>query len=133
MTGAAPFVNQIVFDCPDARTLGAFWAELLGGRITDDSTEDWVDVEGAGVPLGFQRVADYTAPTWPDGVSQQAHLDLTVSDPMTGHDTVIALGARTLDPVDPPQLGENRSFRVYTDPAGHPFCLCLGGTEQLSN
>ncbi|MEV5818833.1 VOC family protein [Micromonospora haikouensis] len=30
---------------------------------------------------------------------------------------VLALGARRLD-------GEGEGFRVYADPAGHPFCLC---------
>jgi hypothetical protein len=30
---------------------------------------------------------------------------------------VLALGATPLP-------GEGSSFRVYADPAGHPFCLC---------
>ncbi|WP_267891228.1 VOC family protein [Streptomyces dysideae] len=32
---------------------------------------------------------------------------------------VMALGAKPLDTED-----RSRSFRVYADPAGHPFCLC---------
>lgn len=33
----------------------------------------------------------------------------------------LALGARPLDFHDD---GGERNFRVYADPAGHPFCLC---------
>lgn len=32
---------------------------------------------------------------------------------------VLALGATALEAAD-----RSRSFRVYADPAGHPFCLC---------
>ena len=33
------------------------------------------------------------------------------------------LGGTALDPVEPPEAGPERGFRVYADPAGHPFCL----------
>ncbi|GAA4950914.1 hypothetical protein GCM10023238_16510 [Streptomyces heliomycini] len=33
---------------------------------------------------------------------------------------MLALGARVLDRED----SESKGFRVYADPAGHPFCLC---------
>lgn len=33
---------------------------------------------------------------------------------------MLALGARVLDRED----DEKKGFRVYADPAGHPFCLC---------
>jgi hypothetical protein len=36
------------------------------------------------------------------------------------HEKVLALGARPLDLED----SEHKDFRVYADPAGHPFCLC---------
>ncbi len=32
---------------------------------------------------------------------------------------MLELGARPLDTED-----RTRGFRVYADPAGHPFCLC---------
>jgi predicted enzyme related to lactoylglutathione lyase len=49
-------------------------------------------------------------------VQQQLHLDLAVDDIDAAHERAIALGARPLD--------TQEKFRVYADPAGHPFCLC---------
>lgn len=38
---------------------------------------------------------------------------------------MIALGARVLEAED----SESKDFRVYADPAGHPFCLCRIGQD----
>ena len=63
---------------------------------------------------------DYRAPQWPGQEHpQQEHLDLWVDDLDAAEVQVLALGA-TKHAVQPGQ-----SFRVYLDPAGHPFCLCL--------
>lgn len=35
------------------------------------------------------------------------------------HTCILALGAKPLDAAD-----HSRTWRVYADPAGHPFCLC---------
>jgi hypothetical protein len=62
-------------------------------------------------------VSDYNPPRWPDPAHpQQAHLDLLVDDLDTGEARALDLGARRLD------AGGER-YRVFTDPAGHPFCL----------
>ncbi|HWD01148.1 MAG TPA: VOC family protein, partial [Amycolatopsis sp.] len=42
---------------------------------------------------------------------------LDVTDLEAAHERVLDLGAKLLD--DSPE-----TFRVYADPAGHPFCLC---------
>jgi hypothetical protein len=44
------------------------------------------------------------------------HVDVLVDDIDAGEAKVLALGATRLP-------GEGRGFRVYADPAGHPFCL----------
>lgn len=116
-------LGAVVLDCADAWGLARFYGELLGRSATADSEDAWVDLEGSPT-LSFQRVPDHEPPQWPDGVPQQFHLDLTVDDLAAGHRRVLALGARPLDPVDPPADGDTRTFRVYADPAGHPFCLC---------
>jgi hypothetical protein len=73
----------------------------------------------AGVVLAFQRVADHRPPRWPDPARpQQFHLDLGVEDLDRAHEHVLKLGATPLDAGDP-----ERSWRVFADPAGHPFCL----------
>ena len=44
------------------------------------------------------------------------HLDVEVDDIDVAHEQVLAIGARYV----PTKF---RGFRVYLDPAGHPFCL----------
>jgi hypothetical protein len=46
------------------------------------------------------------------------HLDVTVDDLDTAESAVLQLGARKAD------YQPGTSFRVFLDPAGHPFCLC---------
>jgi len=52
-------------------------------------------------------------------VPQQMHLDVIVDDLDVAETAVLALGATKHEH----QPGT--SFRVFLDPAGHPFCLCL--------
>lgn len=125
MSNPSIAVGNIVIDCPDPRTLARFYSELLGRPIAPDGDDGWVDLEGQPL-LSFQRVPDYDAPVWPDGLPQQFHLDLDVepSEMAASHARAVELGATPLDPVDPPRPDDTRTFRVYADPAGHPFCLC---------
>jgi len=117
-------LGKVVLDCPDPRRLGRFYAELLGCRVSPGSEDRWVDLEGAGALLSFQRVRGYEPPSWPDGVPQQVHLDLEVDSFAETHERAVALGAVPLDPTTPPAPADTRGYRVYADPAGHPFCLC---------
>lgn len=110
-------VQNYALDCPDPAALAAFYAELVGGAVVDDGSE-WVELEGAG--LAFQRVADHRPPSWPGQEQpQQAHLDIEVSDLDTAQAQVLALGATLLE-----DYAGSKSWRVFADPAGHPFCLC---------
>lgn len=108
-----------VLDCPDPGALARFYAAVLGGTV-ERSDVDWWTLRGdGGVALDFQLVDPYTPPTWPDGpVPQQLHLDVVVDDLDAGESAVLELGATKADV----QPGE--TFRVFLDPAGHPFCLC---------
>jgi len=114
-------LGVVVLDCPDPRALAAFYAGVLGGTVEVEGEGEWVDLKvPGGQALAFQKAAGHVPPKWPaPGDSQQFHLDLTVEDLDTAEKGVLALGATPLDT-------ENRSrgFRVYADPAGHPFCLC---------
>jgi catechol 2,3-dioxygenase-like lactoylglutathione lyase family enzyme len=110
-------------DCPDPRALAAFYAAVLGGEVKQDS-ESWYDLYvPGGTRLAFQRAPDHRPPSWPRGGdnSQQLHLDFDVTDIDRAEEQVLALGATPLDTDD---QGGARGFRVYADPAGHPFCLC---------
>jgi hypothetical protein len=117
-------LDTVVLDCPDPHALAGFYAGLLGQEVDDDATDSWVSLRSGGVTVAFQRAANYTPPAWPDGPPQQLHLDVAVADLVSAHREAVALGATPLDPVADPQPADTRGFRVYADPAGHPFCLC---------
>jgi catechol 2,3-dioxygenase-like lactoylglutathione lyase family enzyme len=118
--------DTVVLDCPDPYALAEFYAGLLGQEIADDGDDSWQSLraDGSGVWLAFQRVNKYVAPHQPDRSPQQLHLDLTVDNLVTAHPRALALGATALSPTSPPEPDQTSGFRVYTDPAGHAFCLC---------
>ena len=110
-------VRAFALDCPDPLALAAFYAGLVGGTVVEEAPE-WVELEGTG--LAFQRVADYRAPSWPGHQQpQQAHLDIGVADLEAAQAQALALGATLLE-----DWAGSKSWRVFADPAGHPFCLC---------
>ena len=117
-------MRSVVLDCPDPQLLAEFYVELLGGEITY-ADEEWVNVRADGLtPLSFQKVAEHRPPDWPDGdPPQQFHIDVTVDDVDAAEARVLAIGA-TKHVVQPGEAEEDGNFRVYLDPAGHPFCLC---------
>jgi hypothetical protein len=110
---------SIVIDCPDPHALATFYGEMLDWQV--DLSPGWADVRADyGQCLSFQQVEAYTPPAWPDQeVPQQMHLDVIVDDLDIGEKAVLDLGATKHDH----QPGT--TFRVFLDPAGHPFCLCL--------
>lgn len=109
----------IVIDCPDAAALAAFYGAMLDWKV--EASDGWADVRADyGQCISFQQVEAYAPPRWPaQEVPQQMHLDVMVDDLDAAEEAVIALGAAKHDH----QTGT--SFRVFLDPAGHPFCLCL--------
>jgi len=112
---------SFVIDCPDPAAMAAFYAELLDWK--PDVSDGWAEIRPADGSncISFQRVKDYTPPQWPaQQVPQQMHLDVVVDDLDAGEAAVLALGA-VKDEFQP-----GTTFRVFLDPAGHPFCLCLG-------
>jgi hypothetical protein len=108
-------VMGTTFDCADASALAQFWSGVMGEPVTYDA--DGVAMVGGTKPVLFQSVEGYNPPQWPDPAHpQQVHLDVEVPDLDTGEAAVLALGATRLP-------GGNGGFRVFADPAGHPFCL----------
>jgi Predicted enzyme related to lactoylglutathione lyase len=116
-----------VLDCPDAAGLAAFYSALTGWPLAAGSTADadWAELDsGQPTTLAFQQVWGYQAPDWPGQLQpQQAHLDFSVDDLDAAEAEALALGARKHE-VQP-----GTSFRVFLDPAGHPFCLCRAGAD----
>jgi hypothetical protein len=121
------YYRHSTLDCPDPVALAKFYAELLGLKVEPlgelkESDVTWVRIQNeVGEPIiGFARIPDYVAPTWPEGpVPQQTHLEFSVTDLDEAEAQAIAIGATKHEF----QSGE--TYRVYLDPVGHPFCLIL--------
>src|SRR4051794_31705175 len=111
---------SIVLDCPDPDALATFYGAMLDWE--KELRPGWAEVRADyGQSIGFQQVEGYTAPDWPgQQIPQQMHLDVIIDDLDTGQAAVLELGA-TLHEHQP-----GTTFRVFLDPAGHPFCLCVG-------
>lgn len=109
---------SVVLDCPDPGALATFYGTLLDWKI--ETSDDWADIRADyGQSFGFQQVQDYKAPQWPgQDAPQQMHLDLLVDDLDAAEAAVLELGATKAEH----QPGT--TFRVFLDPAGHPFCVC---------
>ncbi|MEW1762009.1 VOC family protein [Streptomyces cyaneofuscatus] len=115
----------VVLDCLAPLRLAEFYHSLLGGTVNQQdrrwSLDDaWATLHlPSGLVLAFQKAADYQPPQWQDpDRPQQIHLDFGVPDLDRAQEQVLARGAMVLDGGP-----EGRKWRIYADPAGHPFCL----------
>jgi predicted enzyme related to lactoylglutathione lyase len=115
-------LGAVALDCREPRTVARFYGAVLDVPIARDD-DGWVQLAATGgVALAFQLAPDHVPPEWPSAAHpQQMHLDLDVADLDVAEERVLALGARKHEH----QPGT--TFRVFLDPAGHPFCLCLAG------
>lgn len=114
--GPEPVLFAVTIDAPDAVGLARFYAALLRAEVGYEGPEGAL-VTSAGRNLMFQRVDPYTPPRWPDPAApQQGHLDIVVDALDPGEARALELGAVRLP-------GGGDTFRVFADPAGHPFCL----------
>jgi len=120
-------------DCADPVNLAKFYAHITGLKIdliTENTNSDivWIELkDNQGIPkLGFQKVANYKAPTWPEGpIPQQLHLDFAVKDLDETEVELLKIGAVKTDfqPGSPKTNDYSTEFRVFLDPEGHPFCI----------
>ena len=120
-------------DCADPINLGNFYSSITGLKvdITTENTDSnivWVELkDNQGIPkLAFQKVANYKAPTWPEGpIPQQLHLDFAVKNLDETEIELLKIGAikTEFQPGSPKSNDYSTEFRVYLDPEGHPFCI----------
>ena len=120
-------------DCVDPIKLAKFYSSITGLKV-DITTENigsdivWVELkDNQGIPkLAFQKVANYKAPTWPEGpIPQQLHLDFAVKNLDETEIELLKIGAvkTEFQPGSPKTNDYSTEFRVYLDPEGHPFCI----------
>lgn len=112
-------MDYAVLDCPDPAALANFYVQVLEWKSVRDE-DDWHVIEGpGGERLAFQLAPDFVPVDWPtSGVG--IHLDLFVDSLDPAEAWVISLGAQRVT-----DIPEHQTFRVYRDPVGHFFCLCL--------
>jgi predicted enzyme related to lactoylglutathione lyase len=115
-------LTDFIIDCPDAMELATFYSQVTGRPVKTGSQRDWASIEFGEIELAFIRVDDYRAPTWPmSDHPKQFHMDFEVDDVEAEQTRILALGATLQrNSIGPDGYG----WRVYTDPVGHPFCLC---------
>lgn len=110
-------LHTIVLDAADIDGLASFYEALLGWPRTR-TDDDWIEMDSGTLRLACQLAPDHRPPRWPDPERpQQVHLDIEVDDMPAAEAAVIELGAQPLTASAEP------GFRVFADPAGHPFCL----------
>lgn len=117
------WIREIVLDCPDPWLLASFWAGLLGGTPVE-WYPGWVTLEP---PPHGQRLS-FQGGSRGDGTQQAngAHFDVLVSDLDAAHERVLAADGTCTEEHASPRpgpAGQIVRWRVYQDPAGHPFCL----------
>ncbi len=125
--GAIGWIREIVLASCDPWSLANFWARLLGGTPVE-WYPGWVTLEPPphGQRLSFQGTGAGGKPAAGSEAGPIAHFDVLVSDLPAAHERVVASGAAFVGEHVSPRPGpggELVSWRVYRDPAGHPFCL----------
>lgn len=117
----------VVLEAPDPQALARFYAELLGWEIVKEEPDGAAVSPPEGVAyLAFQLSEGYVPPVWPAQAGAQRmtmHLDFEVTDLGAAVAHAVELGAREAG--HQPQV----NVRVLLDPAGHPFCLYVDGSD----
>ncbi|MEU9211127.1 VOC family protein [Streptomyces sp. NPDC048415] len=119
-------LSAITLDCPDPLALAAFYQEATGLEPHPKSDADFAGLNwGDGLLIGFQRVDDYRAPSWPEQtVPQQLHICFKVAEDLdVAEARLLELGASKPDHQPPDHQPNEEKWRVLIDPAGHPFCV----------
>ena len=109
----------VMLDCPDAKELSAFYAELLGKPVTYEADGmAMIGKEGA-QPVLFQQVERlHGAALAGSGPPAAVPPRRARRGRRRGRGGRAALGATKLD-------GAHPGYRVFADPADKPFCLVM--------
>lgn len=123
MDGIAQF-GLVALDTSDPVGLAEFYSKLTGWPVAY-ADPDWVQLDSPiGVTIACQLAPDHRPPTWPgNDHPQQLHIDFEVFDDLDRAERqVLDSGARKAIFQPKPER-----WRVFLDPAGHPFCFVFHG------
>ena len=113
-------------DCDEPIALADFYSKITGWPVeplgdfppADVTWLELLDDKGV-TKMGFQKIDNYEKPTWPTGgLPQQAHMDFHAKDLDIAEKQLLEIGAVKAEFQPKPHR-----FRIYLDPAGHPFCM----------
>lgn len=110
-------LENIVWDSPDPRALGHFWAEALGADVLTED-DDGLEARLHLAPEVFLDLCFPPAST-PADVPQRLHLDLRGAEQQHAVvERLVGLGARRVD------IGQGDvPWVVLADPDGNAFCV----------
>lgn len=114
--------TDFIVDCPAPLELAAFYSRVVGREVKPGSDNDWAGIAYGALELAFQRVDDYRPPQWPRSEHpKQFHLDFEVDEFEPERRRMVELGATFQREFI---SARGYGWQVFTDPVGHPFCLC---------
>ena len=123
-------------DCDNPVELAHFYSKITGHVVQpfDDGetaeTCEWLELwdENQRTKMAFQKIDNYQKPTWPTGgLPQQAHIDFHAKDLDIAEKQLLEIGAVKAEFQPKPHR-----FRIYLDPAGHPFCIVQSDHESCA-
>ena len=107
-------LHELVVDTADSSTsrrIASWWAEALGGRLTDDGRGFWWVADVPGAPF---KTLDFVPVPEPKTVKNRIHWDVESDD----LDELVSRGATVL--AGPT---ESTPWHVCADPDGNEFCV----------
>ena len=120
-------IQNLSIDSRDPSRLAAFWAEVLGWRVTFEEPEEVVLEPPAGSPEE-NVVPDVLFLLVPEErvVKNRLHLDLRPSDQAAEVERLTGLGATHVD------VGQSSdvTWVVLADPEGNEFCVLRALTDE---
>ncbi|MFI6940441.1 VOC family protein [Streptomyces sp. NPDC050418] len=118
-------VRHITFDCHDAYAQAQFWAEVTGGKVSDEDAPGDPEalVEYEGTPILFVTVPESKT------IKNRVHLDVQPQDRTRDEEVerLIALGATLVNDMRQP---DGRGWQTLADPEGNEFCVERSAKER---
>lgn len=118
-------VRHLTFDCSDAYRQGTFWAEVLGGKVSDEDFPGDPEalVEADGITLLFVTVPEAK------GMKNRLHVDLQPQDRTRDEEVerLVELGAKV---VEDHRVPDGRGWVTLSDLEGNEFCVERSAAER---
>jgi predicted enzyme related to lactoylglutathione lyase len=108
---------EFTLDCRDLDGMSAFWQAAAGFDVEGTIEGRYVALEGHGVSLTLQHVAD------PKTLKNRMHMDLLVENLEQEIPRLEGLGASRVTPAARHEFGQ--TWYVLADPEGNEFCVGL--------